>query len=198
MAREKKRPERERKAAADYYKLKTGAVDDLINANVTNTPEVSPAEIRKYKRASRFSIPEAVKYIFVKWWFAGVVCYFFWLGLGDLQLTAHVLVTGIILGMAMHALSNGFIRLKAEKPGSNDGWMLFPKPGIGWMLCNVVYGILLSLLSITLYAALELQSAIGPILFGVFTVAWDGLFLLMKKLFTRILEDAKKNAGGGA
>ena len=196
MAAKDRRPERDRKDAADYYKLKTKAVDDLINANVTNTPEVSPAEIRKYKRGSRFAIPEPVKYILVKWWFAGVVCFFFWMGLGEIQMTAHVLITGIVLGMAEHALVNGFLRAKADTPGATDDWMLFPKTGLGWMFANVAYGILLALLGLTLYAMLGIQDAVGPILFGVFVTVWDGFFLLMKRVFRQIVADAKKSAAG--
>ena len=36
---------------------------------------------------------------------------------------------------------------------------------------------------------------VGPILFGVFTVAWDELFLLCKRTLARILRDARQSAG---
>lgn len=197
MAAQKNRAEREKKAAADYYKLKTGAVDDLVNANVTNSPEVSEAELRKYRRHGRFAIPEAVKVFLVKWWFAGVVCYFFAIGLSTAGLRSLDLavIMGVAYGMATHALVNGYLRLRAETPGANDRWMLFPKKGVPWMILNAVYGIALVLLVMMTYGVLGIADAVGPILFGVFTAAWDGVFLLLRRMLTGIVRDAKKNAG---
>ena len=34
---------------ADYYQLKTQAIEDLVTANESNSPEVSPEELRKYQ-----------------------------------------------------------------------------------------------------------------------------------------------------
>ena len=185
------------KAASEYYQLKTKAVDDLVNANVTNAPEVSRAELRKYRRRGKFSIPDPVKFFFVKWWFAGVVCWFLIIGLSSYAIANLdlVVITGIVYGLLMHALANGYLRMKAETPGENDGWALFPKTGLVWIFANVGYGILLCFLTFATYAWLGLNEAIGPILFGIFVAGWDGLFILCKRLFLRILADAKKNAG---
>ena len=196
MAPRGNRAEDEKKTAAEYYELKTGAVDDLVNADVTNAPEVSKAELRKY-RQGRFAIPDPVKFFFVKWWFAGMVCYFMVFGLSAYSIANldMVIITGLTYGMAMHALVNGYLRMKAETEGENDGWALFPRTGIPWLIANAVYGIVLCFLAFMTYAALGLQEAVGPILFGTFVAAWDGVFILCKRLFLRILADAKKKAG---
>lgn len=184
----------EKKAAAAYYELKTKAVDDLVNANVTNAPQVSEKELRKYRRRGPFAIPDGVKFFFVKWWFAGVVCYFLILPFGAAG-GPMFLAVGIAYGMAMHALVNGYLRMKAEKEGDNDAWALFPKTGIPWLIANGIYGVVLSFLTFATYALLGIGSAMGPILFGTFVALWDGVFLLFKRLFLAILRDAKKNAG---
>ena len=197
MASRGNRAREEKKSAAEYYELKTKAVDDLVNANVSNSPEVSRAELRKYRRHGKFYIPEPVKYFFVKWWFAGVVCWFLVIGLAGYAIANldRVVITGVAYGMLMHALVNGYLRMKAETEGANDGWAIFPKTGLPWMFANIAYGIALCFLAFATYWWLGLNEAIGPILFGTFVAAWDGLFILFKRLFLRILADAKKNAG---
>ena len=66
----------------DIYRIKTEAVDDLVNANKENTPSYSEEELKKYKSKSKFNISPAFKALFIKFWFSGVVCYFFVWGLG--------------------------------------------------------------------------------------------------------------------
>ena len=163
--RDKKHPPREDKAASEYYELKTKAVDELVNANVTNSPEVSDAELRKYRKHGRFAIPEPVKYFLVKWWVAGVICYFIWLPvqqMGNWELM--VFGTGLATGILMHVIA------------------------------NAVYGAVLSLFAFMTYAVTGLNTVVGPILYGIFVAVWDLIFLMMKRLMRRIIEDAKKNA----
>ena len=194
--RDKKHPPREDKAASEYYELKTKAVDELVNANVTNSPEVSDAELRKYRKHGRFAIPEPVKYFLVKWWVAGVICYFIWLPvqqMGNWELM--VFGTGLATGILMHVIANSFIRMKTEDAALNSRWMMFPKPGIPWMIANAVYGAVLSLFAFMTYAVTGLNTVVGPILYGIFVAVWDLIFLMMKRLMRRIIEDAKKNAG---
>ena len=38
---------------ASYYKLHTGAVEDLVSANKENTPKYSEAELNKYRSGSK-------------------------------------------------------------------------------------------------------------------------------------------------
>ena len=196
MARQEKHPERENKAAAEYYELKTKAVDDLVNANVTNAPEVSDAELRKYRKHGRFAIPEPVKYFLVKWWVAGVICYFVWLPVQEMgNWELMVFGTGLATGVLMHLIANSYIRMKTEDAALNSRWMMFPKPGIPWLFANAVYGAVLSLFAFMTYAVTGLNTVVGPILYGIFVAVWDLIFLMMKRLMRRIIEDAKKNAG---
>ena len=66
----------------DLYSIKSKAVDDLVNATVENTPKYSEEELKKYRAKSKINISPTFKALFVKFWFSGVVCYFFIWGLG--------------------------------------------------------------------------------------------------------------------
>ena len=202
MARDKKKAGREPdKTAAEYYELKSGAVDDLINANVTNTPEVDPKELRKYRRKSIGNIPDGLKFFLVKWWFAGVVCWFFMIGMGSYVDTPDIiLIMGIVTGLLWDLPVNIFIRLKADQKDFSR-YMMFPKTGVVAGILNALYGIVLIILTAMTYTAVNaaLQTGggvlgVGPILFGVFTAGWDWILLKCRKLGSGILADAKKKA----
>ncbi|MBQ6255683.1 MAG: hypothetical protein IJJ60_03755, partial [Clostridia bacterium] len=63
------------KSTADYYKLKTQAVEDLVSANAENSPPVSQKELRKYHAQKKLTMADWVKAVLLKIWFAGIVCY---------------------------------------------------------------------------------------------------------------------------
>ena len=48
MAKKKRPGPSQAPAAEDYYDLKTKAVDDLVNADESNSPEVSEEELERY------------------------------------------------------------------------------------------------------------------------------------------------------
>ena len=66
---------------ANYYKLKTKAVKDLVEADESNSPEVSEEELNKYRSGPKLNVADWVKLLLLKWWFAGAVCFFFIWGL---------------------------------------------------------------------------------------------------------------------
>ena len=206
MSRDRKKNGREPdKTAAEYYELKTGAVDELINANVTNTPQFSPKELRKFRRKSIFNLPEGLKYFLLKWWFAGVVCWFFMIGMGSvIDALDMIVIMGIVTGLLWDLPVNAFIRLKAEKREFGR-WMMFPQTGIVAGILNAVYGVVLILLTAMTYTAVNtalrgsgVMLGVGPIMFGIFTAGWDWILLQVKKLGGGMLADAKKSATGGS
>ena len=190
------------KTAAEYYELKTDAVNELINANVTNTKEVSSRELRKFRSKSLRNLSENLKYFVLKWWFAGVVCWFFLIGLGSYGISTPdmVLIMGIVTGLLWDLPVNIFIRLKAEKK-DYDRFMMFPKTGVAAGILNAVYGVVLMVLTALVYTGVNAaiqpaggNLAVGPILFGFFTAGWDWILLKAKMLAGRIIADAKKQA----
>lgn len=194
------------KATAEYYDLKTGAVDDLVNANVSNAPEVSEKVLKKYRRKSLLNIPDGLKFYLLKAWFAGVVCWFFLIGMGTYGIDTldMMLIMGLVTGLMWDLPVNIFIRLKAEKKDFSR-YMVFPRTGVIAGVLNALYGVVLVFLTAQTYMWIDmvLRTAgsptilsVGPILFGLFTATWDLIFLKLKKLGMQILADAERKAGG--
>ena len=205
--RDQQPPEEERRSAAEYYKLNTRAVDDLVNATPENSPKVSEAELRRYRSGPRVRMRDWVKAVLIKTWFAGAVCFFFLWGLGlyiGNQLD-QLLVLGVAQGFVTDILVNNLFRFYAKTPGGNDRWMMFPKKAFITLPLNVLYAFLLLLCVVTTYNVVNtaivavtgardsVPLGVEPILFGVFMMAWDMLFLAMKRTAKRMLSDAKQS-----
>ncbi len=202
------RPEKEEHSAADYYRLNTKAVDDLVNATAENSPPVSREELKKYRAGGKLTIADWLKAVLIKAWFGGVVCYFVVWGLGiyvhdQLDL---LLIAGIALGFVTDLITNNIFRFIAKPSGANDRWMMFPKKNYIFLPLNVLYALLLVFCVVTTYNAVNaaiigvtgakesLPLGVEPILFGTFTMAWDMLFLGFKRLGGRMVNDAKTAA----
>lgn len=194
---------------SDYYKLNTKAVEDLVNADAENAPPVSPEELQKYRSKSGIHLPRWLKISFLKAWFAGAVCFFiFWgLGLYLQNLLDMMLVFGIALGMVTDLLVNSILRFSARVSGENDNWMMFPKKGMGAFFFNILYAFFLLFCVYCLYQFINstivsitgqadsVPVGVEPILFGLFYMGFDLLFLGMKYTARRILADARAGVG---
>lgn len=209
MAKNKKNKEiqEEKKAAADYYRLNTDAVDKLINAK--DAPEVSDAEIRKYTSKGKFHIPTAVKIMFVKFWFSGAICYFFLWGLGlyvedPFQL---MVILAVGLGIVTDLLANNVLRSMEIEKGEFNKWMMVTMRKHWSIFINVLYaGVVLffvyktyDVVNRAILQADESASiiAVEPILFGLLYMGFDLLFIAMKNVLVKIIRDAEKRVSGG-
>ena len=213
MSRRKKdepqKPEITRQA--DYYKLKTKAVEDLVTADESNSPAVSEEELRYYRSGPKFKIADWAKLLFIKAWFPGAVCFFFMWGLGGMMADQLDLmfVTGIALGVVTEMLTNNVLRFLEKTPGGNDRWMMFPQKKYITFPLNILYAFVLLFLVYTLYNAINLTIititgatdtvplGVGPILFGVFCMGFDMILIQGKHLMMDILRDAKKSTRKG-
>ena len=211
MARNKKLPPKEpQKSTAEYYKLNLKAVDDLVNADASNAPKVSESELRRYQSGPKIKLSDTVKALLIKAWFDGATCFFFLWGLGTYlnHWLDQMVVLGLALGAVTDLLTNNLFRFMAKSPGANDRWMMFPGKGFYTLPLNLLYAFLLLFLVVTTYnvvnaAILGLGMAeggtplgVGPILFGVFTAAWDTLLIQIKRTAQNVLADARRGAKG--
>lgn len=199
----------ENRTTAEYYKLHTGAVRDLVEADESNSPEVSEEELLKYRSGPKIRLADWVKAILIKMWFAGSVCFFIFWGLSS-YIGARLdllLVFAIALGVVTDILTNNILRYYAKTYGDNDRWMMFPQKGYITFPLNILYAMLLlfcvdmfyTLLNLTLSAASGgsgLTLGVGPILFGVIYTAFDLLFITIKRTLRQIVADAMRNAKG--
>ena len=117
--KQKKQIKPEIEKEADYYDLKQGAIKDLVEADESNSPEVSEEELQKYRSRSKLNIAQWVKILLIKWWFAGSVCFFFIWGLSIyLADTLDLLVvTAIAMGIVTDLLVNNLLRFLAKTKG---------------------------------------------------------------------------------
>lgn len=206
MSKKKKNsPDGEIEKQSDYYKLKTQAVDDLVNADESNSPVVSREELLRYRSGPKLQVADWVKLLFIKAWFAGAVCFFFLWGLGGYladQLDL-LFVTGFALGTVTDLLTNPMLRFFERTPGDHSRWMMFPKKGFVTLPLNIVYGYIILALVIAVYTAINAAAAhltgdperivlgVEPILFGVFCLGADLLLIRVKHLLVRAKKPAK-------
>ena len=114
-------------------------------------------------------------------------------------------VLAIVLGMVNDLLVNNTFRFFEVTSGSNNKWMMFPKKKFWTFFANIIYSFIVLLIVIWIYNLINIvgnliigsetpQTILGvePILFGVFYVGVDMLFIGMKNLAIRIVSDAKE------
>ncbi len=209
MSKKEEKKQNEKPAAEDYYHLKTDAVDRLVNAK--SAPPVSDEEIRKYtSKKGKLHIPSCVKILFVKFWFGGAICYFFFWGLGiyisGLDLMAAL---AIGLGLSTDLIVNNLLRYFEPEKGAYDKWMMIPFRKFWSLFINVVYaGVLLfcivqayNVINTLLVGDIETAQTVAvpvePLLFGLLYMGFDMLFITVKNTMIRIFRDANAKISGG-
>ncbi len=207
MPKTQRRPPEEERAADEYYKLHSDAINDLIHADESNSPEVSPEELARYSHR-RISLAEWIKILLIKFWFNGSVCFFFFWGLSIYLpgLLDQLFVLGIAMGIITDLMVNNILRFYAKTEGENDRWMMFPKKRFISLPLNILYAFGVLFFVYTLYQMINsvivhfsgavdsVPLGVEPILFGLFYLSVDLLFLAMKQLFQRIIHDAQENS----
>ena len=208
MSKKKKNgsPDGEIEKQSDYYKLKTRAVEDLVTADESNSPEVSREELDRYKSGPKLHIEDWVKLLFIKGWFAGAVCFFFIWGLGESMSSQWDLlfVTGFALGAVTDLLTNPVLRFFEKTPGDHSRWMMFPKKGYITLPLNIIYGYVVLIIVFAVYSAINTIAAnvtgnwdmvalgVEPVIFGIFCLGVDLLLLQVKHLVLRLIGGAAK------
>ena len=194
---------------ASYYKLHTGAVEDLVTATKENTPRYSEEELNKYRSGKkRWKFPQGLKASLIKFWFYGAVCFFVFWGLGlylgglDLQF-----VGAIVLGMVTDLLINHFLRFTEQLPGGSKKWIMVTKRGTAGFFMNLLYGFVLLFLVVTVYQAINTVIftlhggsegapllTVEPLGFGLAAMGADMLCVTIRNTLKKIIADAKKAA----
>ena len=202
----------EKKQRKKNYDLKSDAVENLVAADSGAVPEFSREELEKYRSRRGFKIPDAVKVIFIKAWFAGAGCYFFLWGLGTYvsAMLDMIFVLGVAMGLVTDLLVNNVLRFIEKTPGQNNRWMMVPRRGVAGLALNILYSFLIVLCVYMLYNVINyvivgitgavdsVPLGVEPILFGIFCMGFDLLWIGCKRLLTAVIRDAKLAAGAGS
>ena len=183
----------------------------------TNIAEITGEEEKKVgsKKSKEFDpyrhnflawLPAWVKAIFIKWWFAGAVCFFIMWGIGQTGLDAIFLV-GVILGVIVDVLVNPIFRMLESDKKEYNYYMMFPFPlkAFWTFLTNVIYYLAIALVINYCYFGVNqiinlikhttdvYYVGVEPLLFGVFCVVADMAFIGIKDLIVFLVKKSKKN-----
>ena len=203
------------KSTAEYYDLKSDAVDRLVDATPENSPEVSEEEINKYRGKKKKKIPSWLKVMFLKFWFSGAVCFFFFWGLGTYvaDMLDMLFIIGFAMGVITDLLTNNILRYFEPEAGAFSKYMMFPQKKFWTLFLNILYAFVILACVVTSYQFVKtlivtvteapegtVPLGVEPILFGLFYLAFDMLFLFMKNTVIKIFRDAdnkvRQNHGG--
>ena len=218
----KKKKKNKETTIENYYDLKVEEMDELVAAlkGDTKDAEVEPvtmdiAEItgeevksgseksRKfdpYRRDKFSAIPGWIKALFIKWWFAGCVCYFFVMGLGTgIDSLDMVFLAGISLGIVTDVFVNPALRFMESDDKHYDAYMMFPFPFKKYwtFLTNAVYYLIVVITVGFLYTFINTRLfkagfGVEPLLFGTFCVIVDMFFIGIKDLIVYLVKRSKR------
>lgn len=219
----------------NFYDLKTDKVDELVAALKDETPEDAENDLtmfisdctgvddpKNYTRSGKKKefdpyktdflgrIPVWVKALFVKWWFAGVVCYFVMFGLQSLieaPTEDAILLTGVVLGLVVEILVNPLFRYMDKGDREYDKYIMFPFPFKAYwtFFTNIIYYVIvLAGVYFGFYFGLNelinyikgtkdaIPLGVEPLLFGTFCVIVDMAFIGIKDLIVYLVKRNKK------
>ena len=162
--------------------------------------EFDPYKIDKLSR-----VPAWLKAIFIKFWFAGAVCYFIMMGTG-LKDFDGIIVTGVVLGVIVDVLVNPCFRYMQSDKREYDIYVMLPFPfkQFWTFFVNIVYylGIMFVVnycyLGINLMcnaiAGTTLRYYVGvePLLFGILCTIVDMAFIGIKDLIVFLVRRKKR------
>lgn len=189
----------------DHYKLKTQAVEDLVTADESNSPEVTKAELAKYGARKKGGIPSWLKVCFIKFWFPGSVFYFIAMSLGlNNRLDLTVLV-GVVLGMVSDLLTDNMVRFVAPTDGEYDVFLMFPKKRYITFVLNILYAV--AVCAVVFYGVYSVAGLVvdlnadprtlvsdlimGPVGFGLFYMACDMALVGVKYLIKKAIRGSQ-------
>ncbi len=179
------------------YQLNSEAVETLANADKEEIPQYSEEELSKYRK-KKFHIPEWLKVIFVKFWFAGAICFFIMMGTSLVNLLDLFVALSIVMGMVTDLLTNNVVRFIESYEGANSKFLMVTHRGMVGFGLNLLLGFVIiggvmgSYFLLNMFASIRVE----PLLFGLLCMGVEMLLIGIKRLCSSILNDAKAAALG--
>ncbi len=177
----------------NYYKLNSDAVNRLAGANKETAKKVSDKELNKYKSSKLSNIPVWVKALFIKFWFAGASCFFFYWGLAAYvkNWLDIMFIFGLGLGIVTDILTNNVLRFISSRDKEYYPYMMFPSSKYWTFIANVAYAYLLLVLTIGVYSIIKI--GVEPILFGLVYTGFDMLLIKLKQFIILQISGRKQH-----
>lgn len=190
---------------------KDEAVERLLNADkkVYTEAEKKKDPGKQYRTGFIDKIPTWVLALFVKFWFAGAVCFFILWGLNIYvtDMLDMIIMLAVVMGMVTDILVNNVFRFFETYKGQNSKWMMFPQKKYWTFLANIPYAGLVLYCVVYTYQYINviwnalagtediIYLGVEPLMYGLFYMAFDMLFIGIKNTFIKILNDAKQKNG---
>ncbi len=234
----KKKKKNKETTIENYYDLKTKEMDELVAALKGDAPaeeqepisyniaecigedaakqgeettyKKSAKEFNPYKLDRLSRLPTWLKAFFIKFWFAGCVCYLVCFGLGGVIASTEnlMLITGVVLGVVVDVLVNPALRYFQSHEKEYDNYMMFPFPFKKYwtFFTNIVYYMVVAITVAYMYRGLNvmidaikgtpgsalIHVGVEPLLYGVFCFIADMVFIGIKDLIVFIVKRAKR------
>ncbi len=198
----------------NFYDLKTEKVDELVAAlkgeDVSEYGEVSmkisdctgvgggSKEFNPYRTDFLSRIPVFLKAFFVKWWFAGMVCFFVNMGLGIVvQSTVDLLVLdGIVLGLVADLFVNPLFKFMETDRREYNAYMMFPFPFKAYwtFFTNVLYYVGVAIIVNYVYNLVNMLFSfpIEPLSWALIVLVVDMAFIGIKDLAVHLVKNRKR------
>ncbi len=198
----------------NFYDLKTEKVDELVAAlkgeDVSEYGEVSMKisdctgvgggnkEFNPYRTDFLSRIPVFLKAFFVKWWFAGMVCFFVNIGLGIVvQSTVDLLVLdGIVLGLVADLFVNPLFKFMETDRREYNAYMMFPFPFKAYwtFFTNVLYYVGVAIIVNYVYNLVNMLFSfpIEPLSWALIVLIVDMAFIGIKDLAVHLVKNRKR------
>lgn len=179
------------------YELNSEAVDTLANADKEEIPQYSEEELNKYRK-KKFQLPNWLKVIFVKFWFAGAICFFIIMGTGVTHWLDLYVALSIVMGMVTDLLTNNVVRFIEPYEGANNKYLLVTHRGMVGFGLNLMLGFVTIAGVMFCYFIINTFVSVGveALLFGLLSMGVEMLLIGIKRLCSSILNDAKAAALG--
>lgn len=181
------------------YPNDSSAVDRLLNADKKDYSQSTLKDpAKQYRSGVLDNIPSPVKALLIKAWFYGAICFFIFWGLNIVNSLDILVIMSIVLGLATDILINNILKFIEIVPKENHKWMMFPQKKYWTLPANILYAMLVFYCVRELYILINIigQSfnvyiGVEPILFAIFYLGFDLLFIGMKNLMKKIIKDAE-------
>ena len=214
----KKKKDNRETTIENYYDLRVDKVDELVAALKGETPENAESvsmnisdctgvddpknytrsgkqkQFNPYKTDFLGRVPTWLKACFIKWWFAGAMCYFFMWGLNISDTLDRVVLVGAVIGLVVDVLVNPLFRYMETDKKEYNAYMMFPFPfkAFWTFFTNILYYIIVNYVVALCYlgwnmliAAItgdshSVAGAVEPLIFGLFCLIVDMFFIGIK------------------
>ena len=199
----------------DFYDLKVDKIDELVavlkGEDVSGYGEVptnisqivgdgknSSKEFNPYRTDFLSRIPTFIKALFIKWWFAGVVCFFVNMGLGIYVAEEDwMFLDGVFLGLITDLFVNPIFRFMETDRREYNAYMMFPFPLKAYwtFFTNILYYIGVAILVNFVYNFINefmFSLPIEPMSWALIVLAVDMAFIGIKDLIVHLIKKRKK------